>query len=67
MSDQGAVRHRAQRLLAYLTLPGAPGRKSEIGFIQGRSSKTDSQINSLRPALLDNLTAKSGIASLRPQ
>ena len=67
MPDQRTVRRRAQRLLAYFTLPGAPGRKSEIVFIQGRSSKTDSQINSLRPALLDNLTAKSGIDSVRAQ
>ena len=65
--EQRTVRRRAQRLLAYFTLPSTPGRKSEIVFIQGRSSKTDSQINSLRSAILDNLTAKSGIASLWSQ
>jgi len=66
MPDQRTVRHRAQRLLAYFTLPGAPGRKSEIVFIQGRSSKTDSQINSLRPALLDTSLQKAGLLRYGP-
>lgn len=66
MPGQRTVRRRTQRLLAYFTLPGTPGRKSEIVFIQRRSSKTDSQINSLRPALLDTSLQKAGLLRYGP-